>query len=59
MPLFRSLYAWGAEMKSAAGSDPLWVKALVVVGGGILGLLAAIAIWFVRDWWTHYGPWAS
>lgn len=47
------------EMKSAAGSDPLWVKALVVVGGGILGLLAAIAIWFVRDWWTHYGPWAS
>ncbi|WP_313036501.1 hypothetical protein [Stenotrophomonas acidaminiphila] len=37
-----------------------FLKWVAFNGSAVLaGLLAAAMIWFIRDWWTHYGPWAS
>lgn len=46
-------------MKRAVDNDPLWVKALTAFAGVVAGVIAFVVLWFIRDWWTHYSPWAS
>lgn len=37
----------------------LWKWVLFNGSAVLAAFLLLVVWWFIRDWWTHYGPWAS